>query len=77
MFDPKLKEALGRVQKPSRRNEGAAKPGGVYKIKERWMSVCICFPDTYEVGISFLVRRSCMSCLSSHGTVVRQASYAP
>ena len=33
MFDPKLKEALGRVQKPGRYTGG--EPGSVYKDKEK------------------------------------------
>ena len=33
MFDPKLKEALGRVQKPGRYTGG--EPGSVYKEKAR------------------------------------------
>ena len=36
MFDPKLKEALGRVQKPGRYTGG--EPGSVYKDKKKWMS---------------------------------------
>ena len=53
MFDPKLKEALGRVQKPGRYTGG--EPGGVYKDKEKVdVRFAFCFPDTYEVGMSFL-----------------------
>ena len=37
MFDPKLKEALGRVQKPGRYTGG--EPGSVYKDKEKWTCV--------------------------------------
>ena len=33
MFDPKLKEALGRVQKPGRYTGG--EPGSVYKDKNK------------------------------------------
>ena len=53
MFDPKLKEALGRVQKPGRYTGG--EPGSVYKDKEKVdVRFAFCFPDTYEVGMSFL-----------------------
>ena len=53
MFDPKLKEALARVQKPGRYTGG--EPGSVYKEKEKVdMRFAFCFPDTYEVGMSFL-----------------------
>ena len=52
MFDPKLKEALGRVQKPGRYTGG--EPGSVYKDKEKVdVRFAFCFPDTYEVGMSF------------------------
>ena len=48
MFDPKLKEALGRVQKPGRYTGG--EPGSVYKDKEKVdVRFAFCFPDTYEV----------------------------
>ena len=33
MFDPKLKEALGRVQKPGRYTGG--EPGSIYKEKDK------------------------------------------
>ena len=41
MFDPKLKEALGRVQKPGRYTGG--EPGSVYKDKGG-CPVCILLP---------------------------------
>ena len=45
MFDPKLKEALGRVQKPGRYTGG--EPGSVYKNKEKEdVRFAFCFPDT-------------------------------
>lgn len=53
MFDPKLKEALGRVQKPGRYTGG--EPGSIYKEKDKVdVRFAFCFPDTYEVGMSFL-----------------------
>ena len=53
MFDPKLKEALGRVQKPGRYTGG--EPGSGDKDKEKVdVRFAFCFPDTYEVGMSFL-----------------------
>ena len=53
MFDPKLKEALSRVQKPGRYTGG--EPGCVYKDKSRVdVRMAFCFPDTYEIGMSFL-----------------------
>ena len=50
MFDPKLKEALSRVQKPGRYTGG--EPGSVYKNKDEVdVRFAFCFPDTYEVGM--------------------------
>ena len=67
MFDPKLKEALGRVQKPGRYTGG--EPGSVYKDKEKVdVRFAFCFPDTYEVGMSFLGERSCTSCSTATKT---------
>ena len=44
MFDPKLKEALGRVQKPGRYTGG--EPGSVYKDKEKMdVRFAFCFPE--------------------------------
>ena len=54
MFDPKLKEALGRVQKPGRYTGG--EPGSVYKDKEK-----------VDVRPSS-AKRSCMSCSTATKT---------
>ena len=65
MFDPKLKEALGRVQKPGRYTGG--EPGSVYKEKARMdVRFAFCFPDTYEVGMSFLGEKILYELLNSH-----------
>ena len=65
MFDPKLKEALGRVQKPGRYTGG--EPGSVYKEKEKMdVRFAFCFPDTYEVGMSFLGEKILYELLNSH-----------
>ena len=65
MFDPKLKEALGRVQKPGRYTGG--EPGSVYKDKENVdVRFAFCFPDTYEVGMSFLGEKILYELLNSH-----------
>ena len=49
MFDPKLKEALGRVQKPGRYTGG--EPGSVYKDKENGgCPVCILLPGYLRGG---------------------------
>ena len=65
MFDPKLKEALGRVQKPGRYTGG--EPGSVYKEKEKLdVRFAFCFPDTYEVGMSFLGEKILYELLNAH-----------
>ena len=65
MFDPKLKEALGRVQKPGRYTGG--EPGSVYKDKEKVdVRFAFCFPDTYEVGMSFLGEKILYELLNGH-----------
>ena len=59
MFDPKLKEALGRVQKPGRYTGG--EPGSVYKEKEKMdVRFAFCFPDTYggEPALSGAMRKT-------------------
>ena len=64
MFDPKLKEALGRVQKLTLRN---SEPGSVYKDKEKVdVRFAFCFPDTYEVGMSFLGEKILYELLNRH-----------
>ena len=48
-----LKAALAAVQKPGRYTGG--EPGCVYKDKSALsLRFAFCFPDTYEVGMSFL-----------------------
>ena len=48
-----LRQALLKVQKPARYTGG--EPGCVYKDKkEVQLRFAFCFPDTYEVGMSFL-----------------------
>ena len=65
MFDPKLKEALGRVQKPGRYTGG--EPGSIYKEKDMVdVRFAFCFPDTYEVGMSFLGEKILYELLNSH-----------
>ena len=52
-LDEKLKAALAAVQKPGRYTGG--EPGCVYKEKEKLdLRFAFCFPDTFEVGMSFL-----------------------
>ena len=57
-FSPKFKEALSLVQKPGRYTGG--EPGSVYKDKDKVdVRMAFCFPDTYEIGMSFWAKRSC------------------
>ncbi len=52
-MDRKLKKALSGVQKPGRYT--GAEPGCRYKEKTQTdLRFAFCFPDTYEVGMSFL-----------------------
>ncbi len=52
-MDKKLKAALAAVQKPGRYTGG--EPGCVYKNKDDVaLRFAFCFPDTYEIGMSFL-----------------------
>lgn len=52
-MDAKLRHILTRVQKPGRYTGG--EPGCVYKDKaENPLRFAFCFPDTYEVGMSYL-----------------------
>ncbi|MFV0413394.1 MAG: TIGR03960 family B12-binding radical SAM protein [Oscillospiraceae bacterium] len=52
-MDNKLRDILTRVQKPGRYTGG--EPGSIYKNKqEAELRFAFCFPDTYEVGMSYL-----------------------
>ena len=65
MFTPKLKEALDHVQKPGRYTGG--EPGCVIKDKSRIdVRMAFCFPDTYEVGMSFLGEKILYDILNQH-----------
>ena len=76
MFDPKLKEALGRVQKPGRYTGG--EPGSVYKdIEKMDVRFAFCFPDTYEVGMSFLGEKILYELLNSHANWRCERAFMP
>lgn len=52
-MDNKLRDILTRVQKPGRYTGG--EPGSIYKNKQEVeLRFAFCFPDTYEVGMSYL-----------------------
>ena len=64
-ISPKLKEALSHVQKPGRYTGG--EPGSVYKDKRKVdVRFAFCFPDTYEVGMSFLGEKILYELLNQH-----------
>ena len=64
-FSPKFKEALSLVQKPGRYTGG--EPGSVYKDKSKVdVRMAFCFPDTYEIGMSFLGEKILYDLLNRH-----------
>ena len=64
-FSPKLKEALSLVQKPGRYTGG--EPGCTYKDKANVdVRMAFCFPDTYEIGMSFLGEKILYELLNRH-----------
>ena len=76
MFDPKLKEALGRVQKPGRYTGG--EPGSVYKDKNNVdVRFAFCFPDTYEIGMSNLGMRILYGVMNNIPGVWCERVFAP
>ena len=64
-FSPELKQALSLVQKPGRYTGG--EPGCVYKDKNHVdVRMAFCFPDTYEIGMSFLGEKILYELLNRH-----------
>ena len=64
-FSPKFKEALSLVQKPGRYTGG--EPGCTYKDKSKVdVRMAFCFPDTYEIGMSFLGEKILYELLNRH-----------
>ena len=64
-FSPKFKEALSLVQKPGRYTGG--EPGSIYKDKAAVdVRMAFCFPDTYEIGMSFLGEKILYDLLNRH-----------
>ena len=64
-ISPKLREALGQVQKPGRYTGG--EPGCTYKDKSKVdVRMAFCFPDTYEIGMSFLGEKILYELLNRH-----------
>ena len=64
-FSPQFKEALSLVQKPGRYTGG--EPGCVFKDKDKVdVRFAFCFPDTYEIGMSFLGEKILYELLNDH-----------
>lgn len=71
-----LKAALAAVQKPGRYTGG--EPGCVYKNKENVdLRFAFCFPDTYEVGMSFLGMKILYELLNQKETVWCERAFMP
>ena len=76
MLDPKLKQALAMVQKPGRYTGG--EPGCVYKDKEKVdLRFAFCFPDTYEVGMSFLGEKILYELINAHPNWWMERAFMP
>lgn len=74
-FSPKFKEALSLVQKPGRYTGG--EPGCIYKDRSKVdVRMAFCFPDTYEIGMSFLGEKILYDILNRHETGGVSAPYA-
>ena len=64
-FSPELRQALSLVQKPGHYTGG--EPGSVYKNKaDVDVRMAFCFPDTYEIGMSFLGEKILYELLNRH-----------
>lgn len=64
-LSPQLKEALSLVQKPGRYTGG--EPGSTYKDPAAVdVRMAFCFPDTYEIGMSFLGMKILYELLNDH-----------
>ena len=71
-----LKSALAAVQKPGRYTGG--EPGCVYKEKEKVdLRFAFCFPDTYEVGMSFLGMKILYEILNQRDNIWCERCFMP
>lgn len=71
-----LKDLLTRVQKPGRYTGG--EPGSVYKNAEDVsLRFAFCFPDTYEVGMSYLGMKILYELLNSMDGVWCERAFMP
>ena len=75
-MDEKLKAALAAVQKPARYTGG--EPGCVYKEKDALdLRFAFCFPDTYEVGMSFLGMKILYEILNARPNIWCERAFMP
>lgn len=71
-----LREALAQVQKPARYTGGEA--GCVYKEKNKVdLRFAFCFPDTYEVGMSYLGMKILYEILNNRNNIWCERVFMP
>ncbi len=71
-----IEQVLMKVQKPGRYTGG--EPGGVYKEKEELdLRFAFCFPDTYEVGMSFLGMKILYEILNARENIWCERAFMP
>ena len=76
MLTRKLKRILPRVQKPARYVGGEW--GSVIKEKDEvFLRFALCFPDTYEVGMSHLGSRILYGLLNNEPDIWCERVFAP
>ena len=75
MDNKKLEQLLLSVQKPGRYSGG--EQGSVYKDKKDKIRWVLCFPDTYEIGMSHLGLKILYSALNSREDVWCERAFAP
>lgn len=75
MDERKFEQLLLSVQKPGRYSGG--EDGSIIKDKENKIRFAMCFPDTYEIGMSHLGVKILYSLLNSREDVWCERVYAP
>lgn len=75
-MNEQMKAALAAVQKPGRYTGG--EPGSVYKEKDKLaLRFAFCFPDTYEVGMSFLGMKILYEILNARENIWCERAFMP
>lgn len=75
MDEKRLEQLLLTVQKPGRYAGG--EEGSVYKEKENKIRWVLCFPDTYEIGMSHLGLKILYSALNARDDIWCERAFAP